>query len=318
MRRPVTVISGFLGSGKTTLIRRLLDSTNASHTAVIVNELGEVGLDHDLLVQVSEQTMLVGSGCLCCSKRDDLVQVLHELITLDDSGKQGHLERVVIETTGIADPAPIIHTVNTDPVLAHQYAVEQVVTTLDCVNADQQLTNHPEALNQLTASDAVVLTKTDLASAESIQSVRRSAEEINPTAAVLDVYADAPLTHQAITSPRPKPINPQSFRSHTVHSQGVGATSISVSDPLDWTVFALWLSMLLHERGEQVLRVKALLDTGDQGPVALNSVRHVVYPPQHLESWQTTGRDSRVAIVAQGIDCDELLRSLYVFQAALA
>lgn len=315
--RPITVVTGFLGSGKTTLIRRLINTEKLPHTAVIANELGEVGLDHELLVHVSERTVLVGSGCLCCSKREDLLEALHDLINLNDSGQPGKLERVIIETTGVADPAPIIHTVNTDPVLAHQYAVEQVVTTLDCVNATSQLETYPEALSQLTSCDVVVLTKTDLASAEAVQSVRRRVGEINPAAWVLDAFADEDLAHQAITSPQNGPLDLERFANRTVHSQGVATASISVQEPLEWTVFGLWLSMLLHAHGERILRVKALLDTGDHGPVALDSVRHVVYPPQHLDSWQASGRDSRMTIVASGIDCDELLRSMHAFQAAL-
>jgi G3E family GTPase len=162
-RRPVTVVTGFLGSGKTTLLARVLSEPSMANTAVLVNEFGDVGLDHHLLRRVDERTVLLGSGCVCCTMREDLVGALMELLDLDQRGEISRLDRVVIETTGLADPAPILHTIYADPVLQHHFAVDLVLTTVDAVNGELHLDRNLESVKQVAAADKVVVTKTDIA-----------------------------------------------------------------------------------------------------------------------------------------------------------
>src|SRR3712207_6406072 len=162
-RRPVTVVTGFLGSGKTTLLGRVLTEPAMANTAVLVNEFGEVGLDHHLLRRVEERTVLLGSGCVCCTTREDLVGALLELLDLDQRGEIPGLDRVVIETTGLADPAPILHTIYADSVLQHHFSVDLVLTTVDAVNGALHLDRNPESVRQVAAADKIVVTKTDVA-----------------------------------------------------------------------------------------------------------------------------------------------------------
>jgi G3E family GTPase len=161
-RRPVTVVTGFLGSGKTTLLARVLSAPSMANTAVLVNEFGEVGLDHHLLRRVDERTVLLGSGCVCCTTREDLVGALMELLDMDQRGEIPRLDRIVIETTGLADPAPILHTIYAHPVLQHHFSVDLVLTTVDAVNGTLHLDRNPESVKQVAAADKIVVTKTDI------------------------------------------------------------------------------------------------------------------------------------------------------------
>src|SRR4051812_5167727 len=168
-KRPVTVVTGFLGSSKTTLLARVLSAASMANTAVLVNEFGEVGLDHHLLRRVDERTVLLGSGGVCCTTREDLVGALLELLGLDERDEILRLDRVVIETTGLADPAPILYTIFTDPVLQHHFSVDLVLTTVDAVNGELHLDRNPESLKQAAAADKIVVTKTDIGEPDSVR-----------------------------------------------------------------------------------------------------------------------------------------------------
>src|ERR687890_258282 len=170
-RRPVTVVTGFLGSGKTTLLARVLSAPSMANTAVLVNEFGEVGLDHHLLRRVDERTVLLGSGCVCCTTREDLVDALLQLLDLDETDEIPRLDRVVIETTGLADPAPILYTIFTDPVLQHHFSVDLVIATVDAVNGDLHLDRNQESRKQVAAADRIVVTKTDLAEPQAVKAL---------------------------------------------------------------------------------------------------------------------------------------------------
>jgi G3E family GTPase len=181
-RRPITIVTGFLGSGKTTLLRHLLAGAEAQDTAVLVNEFGEVGLDHHLVQRLDEQTILLGGGCICCTVRDDLVRALTDLLNQDQRGTSPRLKRVIIETTGLADPAPVLFTTVTDPMLQHHFHIERIVATVDAVNGHLHLDRHPESLKQVAIADEILVTKTDLVGPDTVAPLMARLQTINPTA----------------------------------------------------------------------------------------------------------------------------------------
>ncbi len=316
--RPVTIVTGFLGSGKTTLLGRVLSEPSMSNTAVLVNEFGEVGLDHHLLRRVDERAVLLGNGCVCCTTREDLVEALLGLLDLDQRGEIPRLDRVVIETTGLADPAPILHTIFADPVLQHHFSVDLVLTTVDAVNGDLHLDRNPESVKQIAAADKVVVTKTDTAQPGSVRDIISRLGAINPSARVfVAAFGETDVDEL---------FRPDGVVSHTVPAvlagepHDVGEThsvSLTFDGSVDWTAFGIWLSMLLHARGEDVLRVKGLLDVGGAGPVVVNGVQHTIHPPEHLDRWPDEDHRSRIVFITKGIRPEELLGSLDAFRALL-
>ncbi|GAX89249.1 CobW family GTP-binding protein [Effusibacillus lacus] len=320
-KRPVTVITGFLGSGKTTLLNSLLPEPTLVHTAVLVNEYGKVGLDHHLLRQVEEQTILLGGGCLCCTVRDDLVKVLRDLLNQDQQGVIPVFDRIMIESSGLADPAPILFTILSDPVLQHHFSIDLVIVTVDSVNGHLHLDRQPESLKQVSIADKILLTKTDLASPETIDSLKMRLRTLNPSAEILEVISGK-VQPSVLFRPNPagagngNPLDGRAKRPYTEQSHAPGTRSISLTfdHPLDWTAFGLWLSMLLHARGEDVLRVKGLLDVGEEGPVVLNGVQHIIHPPQHLKDWPDQDHRSHLVFIMRDIDPTEIMNSLSAFQ----
>ena len=338
-KKPVTIVTGFLGSGKTTLLSRVLSAPSLANAAVLVNEFGKVGLDHHLLRRADEKTVLLENGCVCCTTREDLVGALLEL--LDEEGKGGvpALDRVVVETTGLADPAPILFTVFAHPVIQHHYYVDLVISTVDAVNGKTHLDLNPETLKQVAAADVVVLTKTDIVEPATGETLRLRLRGINPSARIVEapfgeVDPDELLSSAADWSPAGGIHDAASLRgakgsalvSETLvagggatdesasHVSRIRSTSLTFGGPVDWAAFGIWFSMLLHARGESVLRVKGLLDVGEAGPVLLNGVQHVVHPPDHLEEWPDEDHRSRIVFVARDIRSEELLASLEAFR----
>jgi len=313
---PVTVVTGFLGSGKTTLLSRLLRDPSLRNTAVLVNEFGEVGLDHHLLRPVAERTVLLESGCVCCSEREDLVAALGELLDLHQRGEVPSLDRVVIETTGLADPAPILHTVFSHPVLSHHFAVDLVITTVDAVNGRMQLEASPEATKQVAASDEVVITKPDLAGPGAREELEGRIRAINPSARILEA-SFGEVDPQELLSPEARLGERGLPRLQEHDTASTHTVSVTFDGPVDWTAFGIWLSMLLHARGESVLRVKGLLDTGGPGPVVLNGVQHVIHPPEHLDRWPDADHNTRVVFITRDIPEERILASLEAFRGLL-
>jgi G3E family GTPase len=314
----VTVVTGFLGSGKTTLLGRVLSGPSTSNTAVLVNEFGEVGLDHHLLRRVDERAVLLGSGCVCCTTREDLLEALMDLLDLDQRGDIPPLERVVVETTGLADPAPILHTIFVDPVLQHHFAVDLVLTTVDAVNGHLHLDRNPESVKQIAAADKVIVTKTDVAERESVTGLLSRLRAINPSARVLEAAFGETDAGELF-----RPVGAGSHAGAVAlaaEPHDVGETfsvSLTFDGSVDWTAFGVWLSMLLHARGEDVLRVKGMLDVGGEGPVVVNGVQHTIHPPEHLDSWPDEDRTSRIVFITKGIPPEELLGSLEAFRGML-
>lgn len=324
MKRPVSIVTGFLGSGKTTLLTNLLKDNSWKKTAILVNEFGKVGLDHHLLRQIDEHTRLISGGCLCCSVREDLVKELTDLLNLDQGGNNLGIERVVIETSGLADPAPILYTILSDPVLQHHYEIEHIITTVDAVNAKLHLELHQETAKQIALADKIVITKADLVTDEEREAVARELSLSNPTAQIVVAkYGNPDL--EALFSKQTREASVNQAREQRLSvplsthlQQAFQSLSLVFDRPIDWNAFGLWLSMLLHANGEMVIRVKGLLDVGETGPVLLNGVQHIIHPPQHLPEWpEQSERRSNVVFILKSIEADQLLQSLHSFQHIL-
>jgi G3E family GTPase len=306
---PVALVTGFLGSGKTTLIASLLGHPAMGETALIVNEIGEIGIDHHLLRRVDERTVLLKSGCLCCTLRGDLADELRDLLGRRDRGEIPPFKRVVVETTGLADPAPVVYTLLTEPVIKHHYELESVVTTVDA----QHGLSHEKSVRQAAAADTLVVTKTDLAPASPL--TERLAR-LNPAARVLEAsFGD--IDPDVLFAPVEHPHDPVPQENGAAHVHGdVRAVTVVLDGPVDWTAFGIWLTMLLQARGSEIYRVKGLLDVGAAGPVLLNGVQHVVHPPVHLDAWPDGDRRSRLVFIGLGLERGELERSLAAFSHA--
>jgi len=303
---PVTLVTGFLGSGKTTLLSRLLGHPDLGETAVIVNELGEIGIDHHLLRQVDERTVLLRNGCVCCALRGDLADELRDLLARRDRGEIPDFQRVLVETTGLADPAPIVYTLLSEPLVKHHYRLDGVVATVDA----QHGLRGPESVKQAAVADRMVVTKTDLANPSGL---KKQLTALNPAAPILEAaFGDVDPDQLFGGDERdPRDLVFEEAPAHEAH-----ALCLTFDEPLDWTAFGIWLTMLLQARGEDVLRVKGLLNTGAEGPLVLNGVQHVVHPPEHLAAWPDEDRRSRIVFIGRGFDVAELKQSLAAFDQA--
>ncbi len=311
---PVVLVTGFLGSGKTTLVSRLLGRPELGETAVIVNELGEVAIDHHLLRQVDERTVLLGNGCLCCTLRGDLADELRDLLSRRTRGEIPPFRRVLVETTGLADPAPVLNTLLAEPVVMHHFEPGAVIATVDALNGDGQLDREDETLKQILVADRLVVTKTDVAERGAVERLEERLRGLNPAAELLEAsFGDVdPALLLA-----PGSLDPRELRlPDTAGHADVHPFVLFLERPVDWTAFGIWLTMLLASRGADVLRVKGLLDVGAPGPVVLNGVQHVVHPPEHLDAWPDEDRRSRLVFIARGIGREEVEESLAAFDAA--
>lgn len=333
---PVNVVTGFLGSGKTTLLQRLLKSPQLTDTAVLVNEFGEVGLDHHLLESSTTPTLLMENGCLCCAIRGDLSEALRDLFVRRERTEIPPFKRVIIETSGLADPAPIAYTVMAEPILQHHYRLGHVVTVVDAVNGLHQLDTHEESAKQVAAADRLVLTKTDLSGAATPSALRQRLAKLNLTASVIDaatreinpqdllaedVNTNSGKTreaHQWIAASKASStqLSRLSHKLEHGHSEGVASFALLFDEPLDWTAFGVWLTMLLHRHGDKILRIKGLLNVrGLNAPLLINGVQHIVHPPEHLDAWPDGDHQSRLVFIAQGIDKHRIEASLHAFNA---
>ncbi len=328
---PITLITGFLGSGKTTLLRELLADPALGETAVLVNELGEIALDHHLLSRIDERTVVLASGCICCTIRADLADELRDLEVRRARGEIPGYERVAIETTGLADPAPILSTLLSDPMVEAQYRVDGVVTTVDAVNGIAQLRDQPEAAKQAVVADRLLLTKTDLVEPSELAELRRRLARVNPAAPQIEVRHGQLAASEVIGIAGREAdalgdalrfsaaVSAIDERGHVhdgnAHDHRIRAFALRFERPLDWTMFGIWLSMLLAARGQDVLRVKGLLNAaGSDGPVVINGVQHVIHPPQHLAAWPDDDRSSRLVLIVREIAAEAVERSLDAFQ----
>ena len=271
---PVNLLTGSLGSGKTTLLRRLLADPALSGTAVLINEFGEVGLDHHLIERIEETVVLLRSGCLCCTIRGELATAIRDLHSRRERGKLPAFGRLVVESTGLADPFPILSTLKADPVLRHHFRAGAVVTTVDAVNGLSQIKRHTESVRQVAVADRLVLTKTDLADEVTIARLLAQVRQINPDAPLIrasDRGLDAAaLVDHGGTAPGSY-VSPMHHRMCDApfwsdHGERIRSFVLTVEEPIDWTAFGVWLTMLINRHGDKVLRVKGILNlVGEDG-----------------------------------------------------
>ena len=318
MRLPVSIITGFLGSGKTTLLNRLLQDPAMAGAAVIINEFGEIGLDHLLIATPNENTVLLSSGCICCTVRGDLVNTLRDL---DRQRRQGDLppfDRVLIETTGLADPVPIVQTVVIDEKLAPQYQLDSVITLVDAVNGAAQLEQQPESRKQAAVADRLLITKTDIADPAEVALLQERLALLNPAAEVTTAShgAVAPgLLFGASIAPGSREADVarwlredqyrrvesrQTGLMPGAHDAGIRSYSLMLDAPVTPAGLTAWLTALASLRGAELLRVKGLLNVEGE-PVAVHAVQTLIHEPVTLECWPDDERRSRLVFITRNM-----------------
>lgn len=323
-RIPIYVLTGFLGSGKTTLLRTILRHKAFTDTVVLINEFGEVGLDHLLVGAISDAPVLLPGGCICCMIRGDLARAIGDLYQRRKRGELPAFQRVVIETTGLADPVPIIATIASDLTIRRYFRPAHVIATLDALHAAETIERHAEAARQAAVADRLIITKADLAGRDQIDHVRGSAHSLNPSALLAESASGTidptVLLSQDVNWDEMRATAADFFppRDSLPHSAGaIQASCVAIEQPLNWSAFGLWLSALLHRHGQRLLRVKALLNiAGSETPVALHAVQHLIHPPEHLPRWPDADYRSRLVFITTGFAPNELellQRSLQVF-----
>ena len=306
---PLSVITGFLGSGKTTLLNRLLRDPEMGDCAVLVNELGEVGIDHLMVQELQENVVLLASGCLCCAVRSDLVDALRLLFIQRLRGEVPPFRRVVIETTGLADPVPVIHTLMTDPLLLERFRLDAIVTTVDAWCGGEQLEAHPEAVKQAIVADRIVLTKLDLRD-DDASALRARLKALNPGAVPLPATAATASLLFGSGAFDPSSKDERLLRwlaeagtdEDVHHDSDVRTLSLRTDRPIDWADFTAWLGELLAAHGPSVLRCKGILNVaGRDRPIIINGVQHVFYPADELQAWPAGPRQTKLVFITRDL-----------------
>jgi G3E family GTPase len=349
--RPVTVLTGFLGSGKTTTLARLLKAPEFAGTVAVINEFGEIGLDHLLIETSEERFALLDNGCICCTVRDDLVETLLRLVARADAGELPSFQRVVVETTGLADPAPILHALMAEPRLTDAYRIDGVLTVVDAVNGMATLNAHKEAVKQVAVADRLLVTKADLAGADALQRLYSRLAVINPTATVILSHdGDAPpaaligvgLEAQLNGSAgivdwftrAARITDPPRFRAeacdtacdttcddpccaHRRHDEDISTFSVIIDHPVEWGAFRQWLEYLAMLKGEELLRFKGLVHIAERPdtPIVVHGVQHVFHPPRELAGWPSSDRRTRLVFITRGITRSLIENTLSKFAA---
>jgi G3E family GTPase len=300
-RIPVVAITGFLGAGKTTLIRRFLGTPEGLGTAVIVNELGAIGIDDQLVRPSADATVLLGNGCLCCATRSDLALALRRLVADRERGRLPWFGRVLIETSGLADPSPILQTFATDRALGGEFHMDALVTVVDTAAGPATLEWSAELRKQVIMADRIVLTKTDLAGTAATEALAQRLRVLNPRASVDAAIAGA-LDPSRLIAPaefaRPLP----GLGEQTVHSDGIASFTLAPAKPVVWSTFARTVDTLIALRGTDLLRVKGFLHVeGCGGPVLIQLVQHLAHPPVELDAWPGADRTSQLVFITRNL-----------------
>jgi G3E family GTPase len=318
---PVSVLTGFLGSGKTTLLARQLRTPQFSRTAVIINEFGEVGLDHDLIETSQESFVTLQTGCLCCTIRGDLVLTLEDLLARRDAGSVAPFERIVIETSGLADPAPILHALMGDADISKRLALAGVVTTVDAVNGLATLARQPESIKQVAVADRLILTKTDLVDGgHEVDRLIERLAAINPSAAVLGVsFGEVDPERLFDMGPNARAgtdVNLQAWlgvdahahdrhvgHDRNAHDAQIACFAVLREAPIHAVTLTLLLEILAEHCGGDLLRVKGIVNVAESPdrPAVIHGVQHVFHPPAWLERWPSADRRSRLIFIVRGI-----------------
>jgi G3E family GTPase len=304
---PISVLTGFLGSGKTTFLSRALASPGMADTAVVINEFGAVGLDHLLVEAADQEVLTLPNGCVCCAVRQDLADTLYRLLRRRADGTITPFSRIVLETSGLAEPSPILYTLSADAFLEASLRVDTVVTTVDMIAGLSTMDRFPEATAQVAGADRLLLTKTDLVVLAPALLTRL--EALNPAAQTVDAQGADPAgvlfgaDHAAILPRR------QRFFATAVHAHGIAAFVIVLRQPMTRLQFAIALGGLAREHGEDLLRVKGIVGFADRpgGPAAVHAVQHTMYPPRWLDAWPDDDHTSRLVFIVRDIAPDLIL-----------
>ncbi|MDC0986447.1 GTP-binding protein [Alphaproteobacteria bacterium] len=333
-RLPISVLTGFLGSGKTTLLSKLLRDPDMANTAVVINEFGDVGLDHMLVESSDENTVLMDSGCLCCTIRGDLVDTLRDLFRKRVTGDVPEFDRLVIETTGLADPAPILHTLMSDPLLCARYRLDGVLTTVDGVLGLQQLDTQFEPTKQAAVADRILITKADMVDEATIDALRDRLRILNPAAPVhvvsKGIIAARHVLNVGLFDPEEKIpdvekwLREEAYESdahthdhaHDVnrHDAHIRSFCLTADAPFAWEAFANWMDALIAVHGESLLRVKGVLHVTDTDqPVVVHGVQHIFHPPAVLEAWRNEDRRSRIVMITRDLNRDPVEKMFHAF-----
>lgn len=323
----VSIVTGFLGSGKTTLLNRLLKDPSLANTAVIVNEFGEVGIDHLLVEQSGDGVIELSDGCLCCTVRGELVDTLADLIDRMQTGRVGRLDRIVIETTGIADPVPVLHTIVGHPVLMHALRLESVVTVVDALNGLATLEKHDEALKQVAVADRIVVSKTDMEGGPAaFGALVARLRAINPDAPVVEGVRQAGAAGTLLAalgaSPSSRAValaegagadshdhhydhdHEDGHGHHSHHTERIRSFSLTHDAPVDMPDIGMFLDLLRSTEGDRILRMKGVVQVrGDEErPLVLHGVQRILHPPIRLDRWPQGRRETRLVIIGEHLD----------------
>jgi G3E family GTPase len=317
-RIPVSIVTGFLGAGKTTLLRRFLAAPEGQGTAVVVNEFGSVGIDDVLLRSSTDRVTLIGNGCLCCTTRSDLQIALRALVAEREKGAVPHFRRVLIETSGLADPGAILQTFATDRALGGEFHLEVLLAMVDALAALDTLDWSAEARKQIILADRLVVSKCDLISQAGLERVIDRLRLLNPRAPIHAATA-GDLDPRCLTEGEmDQPTVRSGFVAESQHSDGVSSFVITGEEPVDWQVFARSMETLIALRGADLLRVKGFLRVaGCQGPVVVQIVQHLAHPPVELAAWPDEPHASRLVFITRNIP-ELQIRNLLSAVAALA
>jgi G3E family GTPase len=301
---PLAIVTGFLGSGKTTLIARILRDPAFARTAVIVNEFGEIGLDHELIASSDETLLALTNGCLCCAVRNDLVATLLELQHRRADGTIAY-NRVLIETSGLADPAPILHTLMTDHDIGRLHAISGITTVIDALHGEAALDRHPEARRQAALADTLLLSKTDLA--DPAPALRQRLAALNPAVAVRAAHDVTPATlfEAKATTARlfALPDAPMRNPFNARHTDGIETFALQRDRPIPALALTLLIEALAEHCGPRLLRLKGLVDIAETPgqPAVIHGVQHVFSPPVFLDRWPSVERTTRIVFITQGV-----------------
>jgi G3E family GTPase len=338
---PLTVLTGFLGAGKTTLLNRLLKDPALAETAVIINEFGEVSLDHLLVEYIDDNMVLLQSGCLCCTMRGDLIDALETLLR-DLDNRRCTFRRVLLETTGLADPAPVLHTLMSHPYLLLRYRLDGVVTVVDCVHGEGALDQHAEAVKQAAVADRIVLSKTDLATAEQRARLVERLHALNPAAGILDAATGEATPERLLNCGLYDPerkipdvkkwLAEEAYAEHAHHDHGhahdhghdhatldrnrhdehIASFVLATDSAIPAGTLDMFLELLRANYGARLLRVKGIVKLAEtpDAPVVVHGVQHVFHPTARLERWPDEDHRSRLVFITRDLP-ERAVRELF-------